>query len=96
MGILDSIKEAFYESIRTFSRNMEKEFSRAFLQRIYEIKKQIIKDLLAVFIILIAIALLSASAVFFLIEYLHLTKTISLLIIGIIVLFIGIVVKLIN
>lgn len=75
---------------------IEKEFSRTILRRVYKIKRQIMKELIAIFIILISIGLLAISAIFFLIEYIHLNKTLSFLIIGIIVLIIGILIKITN
>jgi hypothetical protein len=96
MGILDYFKETLELGIKGFIKEIEKEFSRTILRKIYYIKKQLIRELIAVFIILISIGLLSIAAIFFLIEYAHLTKTLSFLIIGIILLIIGILMKLAN
>lgn len=96
MGIIDIIKESIELGIKGFIKNIEKEFSHQLVRRIYQIKKQIMKELIAVFIILASIGLLAISSIFFLIEYIHLNKTLSFLIIGIIVLFIGILIKLIK
>jgi len=93
MGILDYLKESLSAGISEFMKEIEKEFSKTILRRVYIIKKQIMKELIAIFIILISLGLLAISAIFFLIEYIHLNKTISFLIIGIIVLIIGIFVK---
>jgi len=94
MGMFDYIKDAFASGIAQFMNEIEREFSRTILKRVYQIKKQIMKELIAIFIIIISIGLLSVSAVFFFIEYLHFNKTLSFLIIGIIVLIIGIMTKL--
>jgi hypothetical protein len=96
MGILDYLKESLSAGISDFMKEIEREFSRTILKRVYLIKKQIMKELIAIFIILISLGLLAISAIFFLIEYIHLNKTISFLIIGIIVLIIGIFVKITN
>jgi len=96
MGIFDYFKDSISVGISEFFKEIEKEFSRTVLRRIYHLKRQIMKELIAIFIILIAIALLAISAVFFFIEYMHFTKTLSFLIIGIIVLIIGILIKLTN
>ena len=96
MGILDAIKESLMLGIRGFIGDIEKEFSKAIINRIYQIKRQIMKELIAIFVIMISIGLLAISAIFFLIEYVHLNKTISFLIIGIIVLIIGIFIKLLG
>jgi hypothetical protein len=94
MGIWDYVRDSLSQAIKEFMYSIEKEFSRTILARINHFKKQIMRELLAIFIIIISIGLLSASAVFFFIEYIHLTKTLSFLIIGIIVLIIGILIKL--
>jgi len=96
MGIFDYLKESLAAGISEFFKEIEREFSRTIVKRIYQLKRQIMKELIAIFIILISIALLSVSAIFFLIEYIHLNKTLSFLIIGIIVLIIGILIKLIK
>jgi len=96
MGVLDIIKESITLGIKDFIKNIEKEFSHLFMRRIYQIKKQIMRELMAVFIIIISVGFLAISGVFFLIEYIHLNKTLSFLIIGIIVLFIGILIKIAN
>lgn len=96
MGILDAIKESLMQGIKDFIKNIEREFSQQLMKRIYTVKKQIMKELIAIFIILISLGLLAISSIFFLIEYIHLNKTLSFLIIGIIVLFIGILIKLTN
>jgi len=94
MGILSNIQDAFFEGARSFSRRLERDISRILLEKINQCKRQMAREMFAAFIMLLAIALLSASSVFFLIEYIHLTKTLAFLIIGVIVLLIGILVKL--
>ena len=96
MGIINIVREAFFEGAKSFSKELEREISLVFLNRIDRIRRQMVKELIAVFIILIAIAFLCVSAVFFLTEYLQLTKTLAFLIMGAIVLFVGILVKLVN
>jgi len=96
MAILDFIKDSFSSAINEFMREIERQFSGMILKRIYHIKKQIMRELVAIFIMIISMGFLAISAVFFLIEYMHLNKTLSFLIIGIIVLIIGILIKLIK
>jgi hypothetical protein len=96
MGILDFIKESFSAGITEFMREIERQFSDIVLRRVYQIKKQIMRELLAIFIIMISIGLLAISAIFFLKEYIHLNNTLSFLIIGILVLIIGILIKIIK
>ena len=68
MGFMDYIKESFSVAINGFMKEIEKEFSRTVLRRINHFKRQIMKELIAIFIILISIALLAISAIFFLIK----------------------------
>ena len=100
MGIWDYIKESVSIGISEFTRVLEKELGKTIEIKINHlinnIKRQFMKELLSIFTIIISIGLLSISAVYFLIEYLSFTKTLSFLIIGIIVLLIGIIIKLIK
>ena len=96
MGMLDFLKEMLFRTFQNSLKRIEKEFLQAILMRINEIKRKIIKEIVAVLIMLFGFVLLVISALFFLIEYIHLTKTISFLIIGIIVLFIGIIIKIMD
>lgn len=93
MSIFDYIQESFYSGIRDIIQKTEKELSRSLQRKIHEIKKKIMKELVAIFIIIISVALLAISGIFFLIEYINLNKTLSFLITGIMVLFIGIILK---
>lgn len=61
---------------------------------LWKFEKRLIKSLMSAFILLLSFAVLALSFIFFLIEYLHVTKTLSLLIIGIILLIVGILLKL--
>ncbi|VVB77833.1 Uncharacterised protein [uncultured archaeon] len=95
MGILDYIKESLSTSVQRFLKQLEEELCRNIEIRINKIKRQIIKELIAILIIFISILFLVLSAVFFLIEYVHLGKSVSFLIMGIMFLIIGIIVKLV-
>ena len=100
MGIWDYLKESITMGFREIATSMDKEFGRVLSYRIEkilsQIKRQLFKELLSVFMIIISIGLLSVSAVYFMIEYLSLNKTLSFLIIGIIIMIIGILIKLIK
>lgn len=93
MGFFDAIKESILFGIRDLIGSLEKEITESFIKKLYHIKRQIMRELIAIFIIILSIGLLSVSAVYFFTEYLHLTKTVSFLIIGIILLIIGILIK---
>ena len=93
MRILDYFKESIKLSFREFVKDLEKELMHSFSKKIYYFKKQIIKELMGIMILLISITFLGISIVFLLIEYLNLTKTLAFGIIGIILLIIGIIIK---
>ena len=96
MSILDTIKESIFLVIKDFMKNIEVELSKTLMRSTQRLKRQIMRELMAMFIIIISIGLLAISAVFLLIEYIHLNKTLSFLILGVIILIIGILIKLIN
>ncbi len=96
MGILETIRESIFSVIKDFMKNIEAELSKTLMKSLNRVKKQIMKELIAIFMIIISMGLLAISSVFFFIEYLHLNKTLSFLILGIIILIIGILIKLTN
>ncbi len=79
--------------MRGIFKEVEREFARTILHRIEMYRRKVIRSIISAFIILISIIFLSISAIYFLIEYIHLTRTISFFIIGIILLIAGIVIK---
>lgn len=89
MGILGFIKDSMNKGLREID---EKILYRIRLE-MWRFERKIIKSIMAAFILLLSFAVLALSASFFLIEYIHLTKTLAFLIIGIILLIIGVILK---
>jgi len=96
MGIASFFKNALmglFSNLTDEAPNFGKEIIHMIKVEIWKFERRLIKNLIAVFILLLGFAALALSFAFFLIEYVHLSKTISLLIIGIILLFVGIILK---
>ncbi len=93
MGISDYLKEFVESKVRKAVKMVEGEFVNSIVSTVKEFTNHLMRKLLATLIIASSIIIFALSAVFFGIEYLALSKTISLLIMGIILLLIGVVVK---
>lgn len=93
MSVISYIKDVLREGFRDIVRDIGEDVNVMVLRKLNQIRKQIIKDIFGILVIIIGVGLLGISAVFFLIEYLTLNKTLSFLIIGVVVLFIGIIIK---
>lgn len=96
MGLLDYIRDWISDTSRVFAKDIERQIFGRIMFRVKEFKRKLIKDIAAVLIIVISLAFLSVAAIYFMIEYLHFTKTISFAIVGIVLLIIGIIIKLIR
>jgi hypothetical protein len=96
MGIIDYVKEALLAGFKELVKDIERDISRQISFRLDVIRRRIMREIMGVFFILLAIAFLGIALIFFFIEYLGLGKTISFLIVGMIVLFIGLIIKIIK
>ncbi len=94
MGILDSITKQLKDNATSLARSVRHELFHKINMEITRIQKRMMKQLTSLVIVLTAIVFLAVAAVNFFIEYLLLTKTLSFLIIGILLLLIGIIIKL--
>jgi len=72
---------------------MENDFKKEVSYRIASYKRKMVKDFIALFILLIALVFLAFASVFLLTEYLSLTKTLAFVIIGIILVLVGLIIK---
>ena len=88
-------------AISSFFNNLAEEGSDFGREMIYRaraeanrFKRKLIKTIISTFMLLLGFIVLLASASFFLIDYLHVTRTLVLLIVGVILLIIGIIAKL--
>lgn len=93
MSILESIKEFTNESLGKMLRNVENRIVHladvVTEKAVHKVKKQIISILL----ITMSFLFFSLAAAFFLIEYLDLTKTLSFLFLGFIILIVALILK---
>lgn len=97
MGILDLIKDTSRGFLRDIYNQAPKLTEKIVYQiklEVWKLEKKLIKDLTALFIFMLSFSAFILAALFFFVEYINLTKTLSFLIIGIILLIIGIFLKL--
>jgi hypothetical protein len=91
------LKEYLARKAKEFMVNslsgMENEFKKEISYKIKAYKRKMVKDLIALFILLIALAFIAIALVFLLTEYLDLTKTLAFGIIGIILVLVGLIIK---
>lgn len=95
MGIGSFLKESIGNAFRDMASKpnvFDKMIYRAKME-LWAAEKRFMRNLMALFIMLLSFGALALAAVFFLIEYLALTKTLAFLIIGIILLVAAIIVK---
>jgi hypothetical protein len=93
MGITDFIKDLLGINFKRTIENVGHEILHALYSSLRDIERRIMKGITAVLFIMIGIVFLSIAMVFFLIEQLGLSNTLSFFVIAIIFLLIGIIVK---
>lgn len=96
MGFLDYLRNQIRNGASELVKDVRQEISHKINLEISKIQQRIMRELSSLAILLIGIIFLSIAVVYFFIEYLLLTKTISFLIVGVILLFIGIIIRLIK
>jgi len=93
MAILDFLKESFGDFFSNMMHNKKEDMIYRMKIEMWKFQKKIMRMVISAFILLLSLALLSLSIIFYLIEYVHLSKTLSFLILGIVLLIIGILLK---
>ena len=93
MSVIDYVKDILREGFQDLVGDIGEDVNEVISRRLNHLRKQIIRDIFGLLVIIIGIGLLAIGGIFFLIEYLGLNKTLSFLIIGILILFIGILIK---
>ncbi len=94
--MLDYIKQLLFKEYKHMMDMVQDDINKRVLNVIYEIKRDIFKEIMVLFMFFISIVLLAIGGVFFFIEYVNLDKTISFLIIGVFVLFLALIFKLLK
>ncbi|MBS3075363.1 hypothetical protein J4429_02795 [Candidatus Pacearchaeota archaeon] len=96
MSVINYIKDILKQGFRDLVRDVGEDINEVVSRRLNRFKKQIFREFIGLSFILMAIGFLSIALIFFLVEYLGFDKTLSFLIIGVIILIIGILIKLIK
>lgn len=93
MSIIDNIKDILGLNMKKLLRNLEEDFSEMANNIARRTSIYIRRELTSMFLILFSIILFSLAAVFFLIEYFEISRTISFLCVAFLVLLIALIVK---
>ena len=86
MSIIDYIKDILREGFRDLIRDVGEDINDVVSRRLNRLKKQMVREAIGWSFILMAIGFLAIALIFFLVEYLGFNKTLSFLIIGVILL----------
>jgi hypothetical protein len=90
MGILKELIVGKIEnSIKDILQNTEKEISRGIAIKMRRFKRNLIKEMIGIFILLVALIFLALAVLYLLVEFAGLNKTMSFAVIGIILLVIA-------
>jgi len=93
MGLLDYVKDLVGMNFSRTLRSIENEVMHRIDVATQRVVNRVVREMVSVFLILFAVAFLALACVFLLIEYFALTKTISFLIVGVIILFFALVIR---
>lgn len=96
MGFLNIIKEWLGGKSDNFFQQAQREFTRNVVLAVRRIERHFIKEIASAIILISAMIFLFIGFLFFLIDYLGLNRTISFLITSSVLLFVGILIKLIR
>ena len=96
MSLSDYIKEIFGFSLKKISEDIQENITKTIDFQLRIIQRNITKHIISISIMILSLMFLAISVVFLFIEYFNLTKTISFLIVGIILLFAGLIVRLLK
>ncbi len=94
MALLDYLRDFVEGKARKALRYVGESFIEDITHVVHRATHNLMRQVMTMLIIAFALSLLAIAVVFFFIEYLVLTKTLAFLITGILVLFIGLVMKL--
>ena len=93
MSLLEYIKTFTNENIGRILRNVEDRIVHLADVAVARTTHHVKKQLISLFFMLLSFLLFSIAAVFFLIEYLNLTKTLSFLLLAFLILIIALILK---
>ena len=93
MGLLDYVKDLIGMNFSRTLRSIENEVMYRIDVATQKVVNRVAREMVSVFLILFSVAFLALASVFLLIEYFTLTKTISFLIVGVIILFFALIIR---
>ena len=93
MGLIDYFRDLVRISLSRNLRSIENEVMYQINIATQKIVHRIVREMVSVFLLLFAVAFLAFAFVFLFIEYFALTKTISFLIVGVIILFFALIIR---
>ncbi len=96
MGILDFLEKQVKKGAYNLVRDVGNEITHKINVEASRIQRRMVKELSSLVILLTAVVFLAIAAIYFFIEYLSLNKTVSFLIVGIVLLFVGIIIRIIK
>ena len=91
MSFIEDIKDIFGFSIKKTLKNLEGELISVANNAARRSVRYVKKELMNLFLMIFSLILFSFAAIFFLIEYLHLSKTISFLAVAFLILLIALI-----
>ena len=91
---MDYLKDILRQGLRDLIRDIGDDINEVVSRRLNRLKKQMIREFVGMSFILMSMGFLAIALIFFLVESLGFDKTLSFLIIGVILLIIGILIKL--
>jgi hypothetical protein len=96
MGLFDYLRDLIGMSFSNTLKNIEDEAMYRINAVTQKVVHRIVREMISVLLILLAVTFLALASVFLFIEYLALTKTISFLIVGAVILFFALILKMIK
>jgi hypothetical protein len=96
MGLFDYLRDLIGMSFSNTLKNIEDEAMYRINAVTQKVVHRIVREMISVLLILLAVTFLALASVFLFIEYFALTKTISFLIVGAVILFFALILKMIK
>lgn len=93
MGLIDYFRDLARISLSRGLKNIEDEVTYRINIATQKVANRIVKKMVSVLLLLLAVAFLAFAFVFLFIEYFALTKTISFLIGGVVILFFALIIR---
>ena len=96
MGIITEFKEGLRKGISQFTNEVKRDFLMKVNYEVKRIESKFIRTGIFLTCLMMGLLFISVAVCYFFIEYLELSRSISFLIVGVIILFIGVISKFIR